>query len=234
MTDLRILFVDDDPVVSPMVKEFLEAKGYAVDWRNNGEAGLLAFVEKGPFQLCVLDVQMPFKNGFDLAQEIRAQNAEVPIVFLTANAGKDDKMTGFGIGADDYVTKPFSLDELYMRIQAIMRRYARQQAAVTIQQETFQIGAFHFDSGARLLSHHVEGDVRLSAKEAGLLHQLCLYPGQVVKRSHILMAVWGDDDYFKNMSMNVYVTKLRKLLHADPRIEIINIHGEGYKLIVSV
>lgn len=227
----RLLFVDDDLTFSPMVKEYLETQGLEVSLHHNGDDGLRAF-RQGEFDLCILDVKMPFKDGFEVAGELRELDQRVPIIFLTGKNEKQDKLKGFGLGADDYITKPFSLEELNARIQAILKRYQIQQKANKPALKAFDLGNYHFDCELREL--RLGEDVsKLSAKEAGLLTLLYEHLNEVLKREVALQKVWGQDDYFKGMSMNVYITKLRKYLKGDPRIEILNVHGEGYKLVVG-
>ena len=232
MPDPRLLFVDDDLAFSPMVKEFLETQGYEVDLFHNGDDGLRAYRNEA-YDLCILDVKMPHKDGWAVATELREIDEMVPIIFLTGNTDKQDKLKGFDLGADDYVTKPFSLEELLRRIQAVLKRYRfQQQATAKPELDAFDIGKYHFDCQLRELTFGSKKE-KLSAKEAGLLQLLFQHRNQVLKREVALKEVWGVDDYFKGMSMNVYITKLRKYFKEDPRIEILNVHGEGYKLVIS-
>ena len=223
---LKILLCEDDENLGMLLREFLMAKGFNVDLFPDGEKGYKAFL-KGKYDLCVLDVMMPKKDGFTLAQEIRNVNAEVPIVFLTAKNLKEDVLEGFKIGADDYITKPFSMEELVSRISAILRRVrGKKEKGITM----YKIGHFTFDTQKQTL---VMGDVskKLTTKESELLALLCAHMNEILERNYALKSIWVDDNYFNARSMDVYITKLRKLLRDDPTIEIINIHGKGYKLI---
>lgn len=226
---IKILLCEDDENLGMLLREFLQAKGFNADLYPDGEKGYKAFL-KGKYDLCVLDVMMPKKDGFTLAQEIRNVNGEVPIIFLTAKNLKDDILEGFKIGADDYITKPFSMEELVVRIDAILRRVkGKKDREVTL----FKIGKFTFDTQKQVL---VSGDStqKLTTKESELLALLCSHVNDILERNYALKTIWVDDNYFNARSMDVYITKLRKLLKADPAIEIINIHGKGYKLIAPV
>ncbi len=226
---IKILLCEDDENLGMLLREFLQAKGFNADLFPDGEKGYKAFL-KGKYDLCVLDVMMPKKDGFTLAQEIRNVNGEVPIIFLTAKNLKDDVLEGFKIGADDYITKPFSMEELVVRIDAILRRVkGKKDREVTL----FRIGKFTFDTQKQVL---VSGDStqKLTTKESELLALLCSHVNDILERNYALKTIWVDDNYFNARSMDVYITKLRKLLKGDPSIEIINIHGKGYKLIAPV
>ena len=223
---LKILLCEDDENLGMLLREFLAAKGFSADLCSDGEKGYKAFL-KGKYDLCVLDVMMPKKDGFTLASEIRNVNSEVPIIFLTAKTLKEDVLEGFQIGADDYITKPFSMEELVSRISAILRRVkGKKEKEVTM----YQIGKFTFDTQKQTLTI---GDVtkKLTTKESELLSLLCHHMNEILERNYALKHIWIDDNYFNARSMDVYITKLRKLLKDDPPIEIINIHGKGYKLI---
>jgi len=223
---LRILLCEDDENLGMLLREFLQAKGFSADLYPDGDAGYKAFI-KGKYDLCVLDVMMPKKDGFTLAQEIRNVNTEVPIIFLTAKSLKEDILTGFNIGADDYITKPFSMEELVSRIGAILRRVkGKKDRDITM----YKIGKFTFDTQKQTLN--AEGKTqKLTTKESELLALLCAHVNEVLERNYALKAIWIDDNYFNARSMDVYITKLRKHLKDDPSVEIINIHGKGYKLI---
>lgn len=227
----KLLFIDDDLAFSPLVKEFLETQGLEVDWHPHSDSGLAAFFDN-TYDLCLLDVQMPFKDGFTVAEEIRQKDAKTPIIFLTGQHDKADKLHGFEVGADDYITKPFSLEELMARIRAVMRRYQIQAEDDQKEITDFTVGGYTFNHSTRELLHAAE-NATLSAKEAALLHLLYRHKNRLLSRNVALKEVWGEDNYFKGMSMNVYVTKLRKYLKHDPRIQILNVHGEGYKLMVE-
>jgi DNA-binding response OmpR family regulator len=223
---LRILLCEDDENLGMLLREFLQAKGFNADLCSDGEKGYKAFV-KNQYDLCVFDVMMPKKDGFTLAQEIRLVNTEVPIIFLTAKALKEDILEGFKIGADDYITKPFSMEELVSRIGAILRRVrGKKDKEVT----SYKIGRFTFDTQKQVLVID-DKTKKLTTKESELLALLCANVNQILERNFALKTIWVDDNYFNARSMDVYITKLRKLLKDDPSIEIINIHGKGYKLI---
>ena len=223
---LRILLCEDDENLGMLLREFLQAKGFNADLCSDGEKGYKAFV-KNQYDLCVFDVMMPKKDGFTLAQEIRLVNTEVPIIFLTAKALKEDILEGFKIAADDYITKPFSMEELVSRIGAILRRVrGKKDKEVT----SYKIGRFTFDTQKQVLVID-DKTKKLTTKESELLALLCANVNQILERNFALKTIWVDDNYFNARSMDVYITKLRKLLKDDPSIEIINIHGKGYKLI---
>ena len=223
---MKILLCEDDENLGMLLREYLQAKGFNADLYSDGETGYKAFL-KGKYDICVLDVMMPKKDGFTLAQEIRTFNSEVPIIFLTAKSLKDDILEGFKIGADDYITKPFSMEELVLRIEAILRRVkGKKGKEVTM----YKIGAFTFDTQKQILSR--EGvSVKLTTKESELLGLLCAHANEILQRDYALKTIWIDDNYFNARSMDVYITKLRKHLKDDENVEIINIHGKGYKLI---
>lgn len=226
---LRILLCEDDESLGMLLREYLQAKNYDADLCLDGEAGYRAFC-KNDYNMCVLDVMMPRKDGFQLAQEIRALNAEVPIIFLTAKNLKEDVFEGFRIGADDYITKPFSMDELVFRMEAILRRVRGKKNVDTV---TFKLGKFTFDSRRQILING-ELQTKLTTKESELLSLLCKHANDVLQRELALKTIWVDDNYFNARSMDVYITKLRKHLKDDPTIEINNVHGKGYRLIIPV
>ncbi len=223
---LKILLCEDDENLGMLLREYLQAKGYMTELCADGEAGFKAFM-KSKFDICVLDVMMPKKDGFTLAQEIRQTNAEMPIIFLTAKTQKDDIVEGFKLGADDYITKPFSMEELVFRIEAILRRVRGKKSK---ESTLYNIGKFTFDTQKQLLSIGDEHR-KLTTKENELLSLLCSHANEILQRDFALKTIWIDDNYFNARSMDVYITKLRKHLKDDPQIEIINIHGKGYKLI---
>ena len=223
---LRILLCEDDENLGMLTREYLQAKGFNADLYADGESGYKAFL-KGKYDICVFDIMMPKKDGFQLAQEVRTVNSEVPIIFLTAKTLKEDILEGFKIGADDYITKPFSMEELVMRIEAILRRVKGKKAKeVTM----YKIGKFTFDTQKQVLIADDKPE-KLTTKESELLSLLCAHVNEILERNFALKTIWIDDNYFNARSMDVYITKLRKHLKADPSIEIINIHGKGYKLI---
>ena len=223
---LKIFFCEDDENLGMLLREYLQAKGYITDLFSDGDAGYKGFI-KSKYDLCVLDVMMPKKDGFTLAQEIRSINPDIPIIFLTAKTMKEDILEGFKIGADDYLTKPFSMEELLLRIEAILRRVKGKKMKDI---PFYKLGDFFFDTQKQTLSI---GDkvTKLTTKECELLSLLCAHANEILERNYALKTIWVDDNYFNARSMDVYITKLRKLLKDDPKIEIINIHGKGYKLI---
>ena len=223
---LKILLCEDDENLGMLLREYLQAKGYMTELCADGEAGFKAFM-KSKFDICVLDVMMPKKDGFTLAQEIRQTNAEMPIIFLTAKTQKEDIVEGFKLGADDYITKPFSMEELVFRIEAILRRVRGKKSK---ESTLYNIGKFTFDTQKQLLSIGDEHR-KLTTKENELLSLLCSHANEILQRDFALKTIWIDDNYFNARSMDVYITKLRKHLKDDEQIEIINIHGKGYKLI---
>ena len=227
---LKILLCEDDENLGMLLREYLQAKGYAATLCPDGEVGYREFL-KTKFDICVLDVMMPKKDGFTLAQEIRQANTEIPIIFLTAKTLKEDILEGFKIGADDYITKPFSMEELVFRIEAILRRVRGKK---TKESTMYNIGRFTFDTQKQLLTldNDPEKATKLTTKENELLALLCAHSNEILQRDYALKTIWIDDNYFNARSMDVYITKLRKHLKPDPQIEIINIHGKGYKLIV--
>ena len=223
---LRILLCEDDENLGMLLREYLQAKGYNADLFPDGEAGYKAFL-KGKYDLCVFDVMMPKKDGFTLAQEIRQTNADMPIIFLTAKTLKEDFLEGFKLGAVDYITKPFSMEELVLRIEAILRRVRGKKNK---ESSVYNIGRFVFDTQKQLLTIG-DKQTKLTTKENELLALLCSHANEILQRDFALKTIWIDDNYFNARSMDVYITKLRKHLKDDDQIEIINIHGKGYKLI---
>lgn len=225
MEKTRILLVEDDINLGMLLKEYLIAKDYYTEMQTDGVKGLKAF-KRGDFDLCILDVMMPEKDGFSLAEDIRILDNEMPFIFLTAKGLKEDILKGFSLGADDYVTKPFSMEELLFRIEVIMRRIKNN----TKNQEEYSLGKFHFNVKKRFLT--INGKtIKLTTKESDLLRVLCENMNKVMDRNYALKVIWRDDNYFNARSMDVYITKLRKHLKEDPSIQIINVHGKGYKLI---
>jgi len=222
----KILLCEDDENLGMLLREYLQAKGYETTLCPDGEAGYRAFM-RDKFDICVLDVMMPKKDGFSLAKDIRLNSEDTPIIFLTAKTLKEDILEGFKIGADDYITKPFSMEELTMRIEAILRRM---RVRKNRDRSLYQIGSYTFDTQKQTLTR---GDVteKLTTKESELLGLLCANMNDILQREFALKTIWIDDNYFNARSMDVYITKLRKHLKQDPTVEIINIHGKGYKLI---
>jgi DNA-binding response OmpR family regulator len=230
MQKANILVVEDDPNLGQILQEYLQVKGYSTKLAINGLLGLHAF-EQERFDLCLLDVMLPQMDGFTLAEKIRTRDQQVPVIFLTAKSLKEDTLNGFRLGADDYITKPFSLEELLLRIQAILRRSSRGAAGATAAAEgPLQIGRYVFMPQQQELK--IEGEsTSLTAKEASLLKMLAERKGQTLDRTDALNAIWHNDSYFNARSMDVYITKLRKLLRQDPRLQILSVRGEGFKLV---
>jgi DNA-binding response OmpR family regulator len=224
---VRIFMCEDDENLGMLLREYLQAKGFFVDLFADGEAGSKSF-PKDKYDLCILDVMMPKKDGFTLAQEIRNANSEIPIIFLTAKTMKEDILEGFKIGADDYLTKPFSMEELLLRIEAILRRVSGKKNKEV---NFYTIGRFAFDTQKQTLTLGSQM-TKLTTKESDLLSLLCANANEVLERNYALKKIWGVVDYFNARSMDVYITKLRKLLKDDDSVEIMNIHGKGYKLII--
>jgi DNA-binding response OmpR family regulator len=223
----RILFVEDDHNLGSLLTEVLELKGYDVTHCSDGEIARDAF-NSGQFDLCILDVMLPKMDGFTLGKIIRDANPKIPIIFLTAKSMKEDRIEGLTIGADDYVTKPFSFEELLLRIKAILKRTS--SAPNGFQPlPILNIGNYRFDPEQRILYLGDEGR-QLTHKESELLRIMGSSIGMIVKRSDVLKEVWGDDNYFNGRSMDVFVTRLRKYLKDDPNVLLSNIHGLGYKL----
>lgn len=229
---IQILVVEDDPNLSMLLQDYLELMQFETQLATDGEEGLRKF-KKGKFDLCILDVMLPKMDGFTLSAAIREKDPSVPIIFLTAKSLKEDRIKGFQLGCDDYITKPFSTEELNLRIRAIMRRCARTPfQEFNDEEDQFQIGRFTFDlSNMVLRSEH--GDQTLTRKEAALLKLLCLNKNKLLTRDMALKTVWGESDYFIGRSMDVFITRLRKYLRDDPDVSIINIHGSGFRLEVK-
>jgi DNA-binding response OmpR family regulator len=226
----RILLVEDDPSLGPLLQEYLEAKGFETKLADDGKKGADLFF-KGSFDLLLLDVMMPVKDGITLAKEIRVSDKNVPIIFLTAKSMKEDTIEGFGAGADDYITKPFSMEELLARVTAVLRRTNKIRSSES-EEVNFKIGAFQFNSEKQILQH--KGiEQKLTTKESQLLRLLCVHQNDVLDRTFALKSIWQDDNYFNGRSMDVYIAKLRKYLKDDSKVEIINIHGKGFKLLVN-
>ena len=223
---IKILLCEDDENLGMLLREYLQAKGYSTVLCPDGEQGFKEFT-KNKYDIAVLDVMMPKKDGFTLAQDIRQANADLPIIFLTAKTLKEDILEGFKIGADDYITKPFSMEELVFRVEAILRRVRGKK---TKESTLYHIGKFVFDTQKQLLTIG-DQQTKLTTKENELLALLCSHANEILQRDFALKTIWIDDNYFNARSMDVYITKLRKHLKDDDQIEIINIHGKGYKLI---
>jgi len=227
---VQILLAEDDRNLGTILKNFLEVKGYPTTLCINGQEAIDAFALKS-FDFCILDIMMPVKDGFTVAREIRSRNSRVPILFLTARTLQEDKLKGFETGADDYLTKPFNMDELLMRMQAILRRM-EEPARPVENDNAYQIGRYTFDYNRQVLT--IKGkEKKLTSKEAGLLRLLCTNANEVLERSTALNKIWSDDSYFNARSMDVYIVKLRKYLKEDPSVELINVHGIGFKLVMN-
>ncbi|MFN5628791.1 MAG: response regulator transcription factor [Bacteroidota bacterium] len=226
---INLLLVEDDHNLGNLLKEYLEEKEYIVTLAADGKEGLKKF-KNGLFDICVLDVMMPIMDGFTLAKEIRILNHDVPLIFLTAKAMKEDAIEGFNAGADDYMIKPFSTEEFLLRLKAILRRTSS-KSMFNSELKEFQIGQYHFDFDHQTLTFKDES-MRLTTREAQLLKLFCLNQNEVLDRNYALKTIWQDDNYFNGRSMDVYITKLRKYLKNDPEIEIINVHGKGFKMLV--
>jgi DNA-binding response OmpR family regulator len=229
----KILFVEDDPNLSMILQDYLEMIGYQVEHAGDGEKGL-ALYNKDKYDLLILDVMMPKMDGFTMAEEVRKQNSTIPIIFLTAKNMKEDRVRGFQTGCDDYVTKPFSTEELNLRIKAILKRCAIIEGTTPKEEESevFDIGKFRFDCTNMMLISE-EGERRLTRKETSLLRLLCLNMNNLLPRDVALETIWGENDYFIGRSMDVFITKLRKYLKDDPDVRITNVHGIGFKLEVK-
>ncbi len=231
MANKKILLVEDDPNFGTVLKDYLKLNNYDVTHAKDGLEGLISF-KNDDFDICILDVMMPKKDGFTLAKDIRSVNKEVPIIFLTAKSMKEDVLKGYQVGADDYLNKPFDSEVLLYKIKAIMQRKEVDGSAEDNQFE-FEIGKFHLNSKLRQLSFNGGDPRKLSPKENKLLKLLTLYKNDLLPRELALTKIWRDDNYFTSRSMDVYIAKLRKYLKLDENVEIITIHGEGFRLVVE-
>ena len=227
MKSTSILLAEDDVNLGNLLKNYLAAKDFDTSLFTNGNLALKAFPE-AVFQLCIIDIMMPEMDGLTLAKRIRQINPQVPIIFLTAKSQKEDILEGFRTGADDYITKPFSMEELLYRIKAVIKRTSA--SIPSLKEEKYTIGKYTFDSVKQLLLFEDES-VKLTTKESELLELLCRHGGTILERNFALKTIWTDDNYFNARSMDVYITKLRKYLKKDPSVRILNIHGKGYKLL---
>lgn len=225
---IKILLAEDDPNLGDILKTYLEAKGYQARLCVNGQKAFEAYKEED-FDFCIIDVMMPVKDGFSLVKDIRSMDEKIPILFLTAKAMQEDKLKGFKIGADDYLTKPFSMEELLMRIKAILHRTNLNKKP---KNKIYKIGEYTFDYNQYSLSRN-DNKQKLTSKEAELLRLLCENKNDVLTRTLALNKIWKDDSYFNARSMDVYIVKLRKYLKEDPKIKLLNIHGIGFKLNVK-
>jgi len=228
----KILLAEDDPNLGEILKDYLEVKGkFDVILCRDGEEAYSEF-SKHAIDICVFDVMMPKKDGFSLGKEIRKINPDVPIIFATAKGLMEDKMEAFGLGGDDYITKPFRVEELVMRIHALLKRSKKEKFEDMAVPDKFEIGSYQFDYLSQQISR-ADVQQKLSTKEAELLRMLCLKKNDVLTREEALLQIWNDDNYFNGRSMDVFLSKLRKYLREDPHVEIVNVHGKGYKLLVS-
>lgn len=225
---VKILLAEDDPNLGFILSDFLELKGHSVVWTKDGMEAFEAF-RPDKFDLCIFDIMMPRLDGFSLAQKIRNIDPEIPFIFLTAKTMKEDRIKGLKLGADDYITKPFSTEELGLRVTNLMKRYRKGTTSMDESDCTYELGAYLFDATNQILSYKGE-EKRLTKKESEVFKVLCCHKGQLVKRDFVLKQVWGDDDYFMGRSMDVYIAKLRKYLSKDPSVSITNVHGSGFLL----
>lgn len=227
----KILLVEDDPNFGAILKDYLMLNDFNVVLAKNGMEGFEKF-KKESFDLCILDVMMPYKDGYTLAKEIREKNKDIPLIFLTAKSMKEDVLKGYKVGADDYLNKPFDSEVLLMKIRAIIQRKSTDVKSDANQFE-FQIGNFHLNSKLRFLTFKQQEPIKLSPKENELLKILAIYENDLMPRELALTKIWRDDNYFTSRSMDVYIAKLRKYLKLDEEVEILNIHGEGFRLVVK-
>ncbi|MFC5283143.1 response regulator transcription factor [Pedobacter alpinus] len=232
MSNKKLLLVEDDPNLGILLEDYLSLKGkFDVVLCTDGEQGLKAFVDN-EFDICIFDVMMPKKDGFSLAKDVRKINPTIPIIFATAKGMMEDKTEAYNLGGDDYITKPFRIEELLLRINALLKRTSHQNQTDEPKATQFTIGNYTFDYQTQLVIIG-ENQQKLSTKEAELLRLLCLKMNDVLTREEALLQIWHDDNYFNGRSMDVFLSKLRKYLREDPKVEIINVHGKGYKLLVN-
>ena len=229
MEKSRVLLVEDDPNFGTVLKDYLILNDYDVTHAKDGLEGLIMF-KNNEFDLCIFDVMMPRKDGFSLAKDVRSTNSEIPIIFLTAKTMKEDVLMGYQVGGDDYLNKPFDSEVLLYKMKAILQRNESSRAK---EEETFEfnIGKFHLNSKLRHLTLEGEESIKLSPKENKLLKMLAVYKNDLMPRELALTKIWRDDNYFTSRSMDVYIAKLRKYLKGDENVEILNIHGEGFRLV---
>ena len=228
--EIKVFLCEDDESLGLMLQEYLIAKDYEVDLFTDGEMGLEAF-GKDEYALCLIDVMMPKMDGFELAKQIRLAKPNIPIIFVTAKDQKKDVLRGFKLGADDYITKPFSMQELEARISAILRRIIGEEHE---EQQFYQLGKLLYDTKKQTLTTEDGKVLTLTTKENDLLTLFCVYANETLERDYALKTIWADANYFNARSMDVYVTKLRKILQADPSLEIKNVHGKGYRLVTPM
>lgn len=226
----KILLAEDDPNLGELLKDYLELKGkFDVTLAQDGDEALMAF-RKDKYDLCIFDVMMPKKDGFSLGKDVRKMDKTVPIIYATAKGMMEDKTQAFELGGDDYITKPFRVEELLLRINALLKRVSKEKDEELV--DKFEIGDYFFDYTSQIISFKGQQQ-KLSTKEAELLRLLCLNKNDVLTREEALVKIWHDDNYFTGRSMDVFLSKLRKYLKEDPNVEIVNVHGKGYKLLVS-
>ena len=229
--DKRILLVEDDPNFGTVLKDYLVMSGFDVTLAKNGMEGFERF-KKELFDMCILDVMMPYKDGFTLAREIREKNEKIPIIFLTARTMREDVIKGYKSGGDDYLNKPFDSEILLMKIRSMLQR-KNIETMVDNNKFEFEIGNFFLNTKLRILKYKDEEPMKLSPKENELLRLLALHTDDFMSRELALSKIWKDDNYFTSRSMDVYIAKLRKLLKKDEKVEILNIHGEGFRLVAN-
>lgn len=225
---IKILLAEDDVNLGKVLTSYLEAKGYSVKHANNGEMAYDMFCTND-FDICLVDVMMPLKDGFTLAKEIRKMDKEIPIIFLTAKSFQEDMIEGLSIGGDDYITKPFSMEVLLARLQALLRRTV--QSGAKNEETVFQLGNTTFDMNRQILITNGQ-ETRLTTRESELLTMLIQKKNEVLEREYALKKIWGDDSYYNARSMDVYITKLRRFFKENPTVQIINVHGVGFKLVM--
>lgn len=226
----KILLLEDDPNLGAILKEHLRMREFAVTLCINGVDGLVAF-NSGKYDLCLVDIMMPQMDGFTFTREIRNIDESMPIIFLTAKSLQEDKIEGFKIGCDDYITKPFSMEELLLRIHAVLKR-SKGGERLTVSQSSFKIGDYNFDYDKQILENS-RCKIRLTPRESELLRLLCIHKGQTLEREKALREIWGNTSYFSGRSMDVFISRLRKYFKDDKKIEIMGIHGKGFRLLVD-
>jgi two-component system, OmpR family, response regulator VicR len=225
----KLLYVEDDTTLSFVTRDNLELHGYSIDFCEDGEVALKMFSENA-YDLCILDIMLPRMDGYELAEKIRQRNADIPIIFLSAKSTKEDKIHGLRLGADDYITKPFSIEELALKIEVFLKRSGKRDIH---NDNHFQIGKYTFDLTNQRLT--INDQVKeLTLREAQLLSVFCRNAGTIIKRDDLLMRVWGDDHYFASRSLDVFISRLRKYLKDDPAVKIENIHNVGYRLTAKI
>ncbi|MEM9917102.1 MAG: response regulator transcription factor [Bacteroidota bacterium] len=223
----HLLYVEDDESLSFVTKDNLELQGYQITYCKDGREAIDTIRDRS-FDLCILDVMLPEVDGFTIAKEIRQKNSDVPIIFLTAKSLKEDRIHGLRLGADDYITKPFSIEELILKVEVFLRR-SKVVTSIPKKSTHYNLGSYEFDH-TNLLLKRDDGAKTLTQKEADLLKLFADNPNEVLKRSHILEVLWGEDDYFMGRSLDVFISRLRKYLKAEAALKIENIHGVGFRL----